>query len=90
MEAKDTQLQEKDTQLQHKDGQIQRQAVELQEMTLQLNRQLREVQTLRVRNISIMPDEFMLWSLRVKCPNSSNRPTKKTVKSTGNRESYKH
>ena len=47
MEAKDTQLQEKD-------GQIQRQVIELQEMALQLNRQLREVQTLRVRNASIM------------------------------------
>ena len=80
----------KDTQLQHKDGQIQRQAMGLQEMTLQLNRQLREVQTLRVRNISIMHDEFMLWSLRVKCTNSSNRPTKKTLKSTDNRERYKH
>ena len=45
----DTQLQHKDVQLQQKDGQIQRQGTELRERTLQLNRQLREVQTLRVR-----------------------------------------
>ena len=55
VEAKDAQLQQKDTQLQHKDGQIQRQATELRERTLQLNRQLREVQTLRVRKL------FLKW-----------------------------
>ena len=38
---------EMDTQLQYKDDQIQRQATELRERTLQLNRQLREVQTLQ-------------------------------------------
>ena len=47
MEAKDIQLQQKDTQLQ----QIQQQGTELQEKTLQLNRQLTEVQTLRVRKL---------------------------------------
>ena len=49
LQQKDVQLQQKDGQLQHKDGQIQRQGAELRERTLQLNRQLREVQTLRVR-----------------------------------------
>ena len=43
------QLQQKDTQLQQKDVQLQQQGAKLQERTLQLNRQLREVQTLRVR-----------------------------------------
>ena len=49
LQQKDVQLQQKDGQLQRKDGQIQRQGAELRERTLQLNRQLREVQTLRVR-----------------------------------------
>ena len=55
MEAKNAQLQQKDAQIQHKDGQIQRQGTELRERTLQLNRQLREVQTLRVRKL------FLKW-----------------------------
>ena len=49
LQQKDVQLQQKDGQLQHKDGQIQRRGAELRERTLQLNRQLRKVQTLRVR-----------------------------------------
>ena len=49
LEAKDDQLQQKDDHLQQKDDQLQRQATELRERTLQLNRQQRELQTLRVR-----------------------------------------
>ena len=49
VEAKDTQLQQKDDQIQQKDDRIQQQGTELQERTLQLNRQQREVQSLRVR-----------------------------------------
>ena len=42
-------MEAKDTLLQQKDGQLQRQGAELRERTLQLNRQQRELQTLRVR-----------------------------------------
>ena len=49
LQHKDAQIQQKDAQIQQKDVQIQRQGTELRERTLQLNRQLREVQTLRVR-----------------------------------------
>ena len=49
LQQKEAQLQQKDTQLQQKDDQIQQQGTELRERTLQLNRQQREVQTLRVR-----------------------------------------
>ena len=63
------QLQQKDTQLQHKDGQIQRQGAELRERNLQLNRQLRELQTMRVRKLisycmcGETMTEPMLWLL---------------------------
>ena len=49
LQQKDTQLQQKDDQIQRKNGQIERQGTELQDRGLQLNRQLRELQTLRVR-----------------------------------------
>ena len=69
MEGKDTQLQQKDGQIRHKDSQIQRQGTELRERTFQLNRQLREVQTLRVRKPFstvgkiVTPPIRMLWLL---------------------------
>ena len=49
LQQKDTQLQQKDDQIQRKNDQIERQGTELRDRGLQLNRQLRELQTLRVR-----------------------------------------
>ena len=49
--VKDTQLQHKDTQLREKDTQLQQQGAELQVRATQINRQQRELQTLRVWNI---------------------------------------
>ena len=50
LQQKDDQLQQKNAQLQQKDCQLQRQGAELRERTLLLNRQQRELRTLRVRN----------------------------------------